>query len=610
MKNWWDIEFKYYSRIRIWLKRWTLILNRFSVFAATVLILTFIFDVGFLSGVEPRQHLHLFYGLSLGFFFAYYLVSFIRALYEKTDKRYIIWPDFARLVLVFLVLGGGFLNVEYFESFPILRLFTHRYVLNLTFLIIFLSESGRISLRLLNRRMNPALLFIGSFTALIIIGAGLLLLPNSTTTGISLVDSLFTSTSAVCVTGLVVMDTATAFTPLGQTIILGLIQLGGLGVMTFTTFFGLFFRMGNSFQSQLLLKEVLNLDKVSGMFRVLLKILLVTLFFEFLGAVLIFHSIAGVPSLGGIQDKVAFSVFHSISAFCNAGFSTLSNGLYSEAIRYNHGLQVWIMALIVLGGLGFPIIFNYFTLIRHFIGNKVRQLLGRQVRYIHRPRIINLNARIVVFTTASLIVFGAIMFFLFEQNNTLAGESWFGKISGSFFGSITPRTAGFNTVDVSKLLTPTLLLTMFLMWIGASPGSTGGGIKTTTFTVALLNLVNLATGKNHFVIGRREIPYNSVQRAFAVVFLSILVISFGTFLILIFQPGLNPLFVLFEATSAFSTVGLSLGITSQLVIPSKIVIICMMLAGRVGLLTLIFSFVGEQKNTKGFRLPSENIYIN
>lgn len=608
--NRWNIEFKYYSKLSAWLKRGTVIVNRFSVVAATVLLLTFIFDVGFLSEAEPRQYLHLFYGLSLGFFFAYYLVSFIRTLYERTDKHYIIWSDFARLALVFLVFEGGFLNVEYFESFSFLRIFTHRYILNLTFLIIFLSESGRYSLRLLSRRMNPALLFIGSFTALIIIGTGLLMLPNSTTAGISFIDSLFTSTSAVCVTGLVVVDTATAFTPLGQTIILVLIQLGGLGVMTFTTFFGLFFRMGNSFQSQLLLKEVLNLDRIGGIFKVLLKILLVTLVFEFLGAVLIFHSIARIAALGGLQDKMAFSVFHSISAFCNAGFSTLSNGLYTEAIRYDHSLQVWIMVLIVLGGLGFPIIFNYFTLIRHFIGNKVRQLLGRQVRYIHRPRIINLNARIVMFTTAALIAFGAILFFIFEHNNTLAGESWFGKISGSFFGSITPRTAGFNTVDVGKLLTPTLLLTIFLMWIGASPGSTGGGIKTTTFAVALLNIVNLATGKKHFMVGRREISNTSVQRAFAVVFLSVLVISFGTFLILIFQPNLNPLSVLFEATSAFSTVGLSVGITAQLAIPSKFVIILLMLIGRVGLLTIVFSLVGQQKSAVGFRLPAENIYIN
>jgi len=606
----WDIEFKYYNHIDRARRVALAVMSRVSVILAASLLILLVYEFGFLDVHHRANTISVYYEIGLFYFVLVYFGNFTRAIVCYRSDKVLFYTSLLKVFSVFIAFVGSFFFKDQASHSVFIQLISHHYYLNLIIVVIFFIEVGRASFEVLTRRLNPAMIFIGSFTFLILVGAGLLLLPNSTTHGISVIDAMFTSTSAVCVTGLICVDTATAFTPFGKVVIIVLIQMGGLGVMTFTTFFGLFYKNESTFQSQVMLKEILNLDRLSGIFRALLSILIITLVIELIGAFFIFQAIADVAPLGDFAGKVAFSAFHSISAFCNAGFSTLTDNLYTDFLRQNYSLHFWIMVLIVFGGLGFPIIFNYITLVKHFVSNKVRQLMGKQQRYMHIPRIINMNARIVVFTTAGLILFGAIMFFLLERNNTLAGEGIVGKITGSFFGSISPRTAGFNTIDVTKMLPSTILITIFLMWVGASPGSTGGGIKTTTFALALFNIINLATGRKHLVVGRREIPSNSVQRAFAVIFLSVIAIGFGTFLVMIFQPSLNYLSVLFEATSAFSTVGLSVGITSQLTIPSKIVMILLMFIGRVGLLSLIFSFLRQHQRGNGYRLPSENIYIN
>lgn len=606
----WNIEFKYYNHIDRARRVALTVMSRISVILAASLLILLVYEFGFLDAHHRANTISVYYEIGLAYFVLVYFGNFIRAIASYSRDKFLFYASLLKVFAVFIAFVGSCFFKDQENHTAFIQLISHHYYLNLIIVVIFFVEVGRASFEVLTRRLNPAMIFIGSFTFLILVGAGLLLLPNSTTHGISIIDALFTSTSAVCITGLICVDTATAFTPFGKVVIIVLIQMGGLGVMTFTTFFGLFYKNESTFQSQVMLKEILNLDRLSGIFRALLSILIITLVIELIGAFFIFQAIADVAPLGDFAGKVAFSAFHSISAFCNAGFSTLTDNLYTDFLRQNYSLHFWIMVLIVFGGLGFPIIFNYITLIKHFVSNKVRQLMGKQQRYMHIPRIINMNARIVVFTTAGLILFGAIMFFLLERNNTLAGEGVMGKITGSLFGSISPRTAGFNTIDVTKMLPSTILITIFLMWVGASPGSTGGGIKTTTFALALFNIINLATGRKHLVVGRREIPSNSVQRAFAVIFLSVIAIGFGTFLVMIFQPSLNYLSVLFEATSAFSTVGLSVGITSQLTIPSKIVMILLMFIGRVGLLSLIFSFLRQSQRGNGYRLPSESICIN
>ncbi len=464
------------------------------------------------------------------------------------------------------------------------------------------------SLQLSNRNVNPALLFVFSFFFIILFGTGLLMMPNATNHGIGFTDAFFTSTSAVCVTGLIVVDTASHFTVLGQIIIGILIQIGGLGIMTFTSFFGYFFKGGSSIGHEFLLKELLNEDKLGEIFKTLVKIMTLTFSIELLGALLIYSSISPVF----FQDQlslIGFSVFHSVSAFCNAGFSTLTDGLYDVGIRDNYLLQFFIANLIIIGGLGFPIVFNYYRLLRHYIRNFYNQITGKG-HYVHIPRIINLNTRIVMITTALLLAVGFVVFLLTEYNNTLRDLPLTGKLAGAFFGSVTTRTAGFNTIDMTAMAPLTVLACLFLMWVGASPASTGGGIKTTTFAMAVMNTISLSKGKGRIEIFGRELASESVRRAYAVMFLSLVVIGISVILVLVFEGSKFELDkVIFEVVSAFGTVGLSLGITAKLSIASKWTIIFTMFLGRVGTLTLLVGLFRKMRSFQ-YHYPKSNIMIN
>lgn len=468
-------------------------------------------------------------------------------------------------------------------------------------------EVSTSSLHLTNRNTNPGLLFAFSFLFIILIGTGLLLLPNATYTGIGFTDAFFTSTSAVCVTGLIVVDTATYFTPLGQFFIIVLIQVGGLGIMTFTSFFGYFFKGGSSFSHEFLLKDLINEEKLGEIFNTLLKIIMVTFTIEAIGAMIIYSTLD--PSMfNGNLRVIGFSVFHSISAFCNAGFSTLSDNLYQPGFRSNYNLHYAIGVLIILGGLGFPIVFNYYHLIRQFVKNKYQQIATKS-RYFHTPKIINVNTRLAVITTLILLVTGFVFFMFSEYDHSLKGLSMQGKIAGAFFGSVTTRTAGFNSVDMSLLAPSTILVYFFLMWVGASPASTGGGIKTTTFAVAVLNFISMAKGKERVEIFGRELSNESGRRAFAVIFLSFLIIGLSVLLLSITDGNLALTKIIFEVFSAFGTVGLSLGITAQFSLAGKWILIITMFLGRVGTLTILVALFRKMRNFR-YSYPSENIMIN
>ena len=455
--------------------------------------------------------------------------------------------------------------------------------------------------------LNPAQLFIISFLSLIAIGTLLLVLPSATHSQIKPIDALFTSTSAVCVTGLAVVDTGSFFTTFGQVVILLLIQAGGIGIMTFTSYFSYFFKGGSSYHSQLVLSEVTNIEKISEVFATLKKIILITFSIEAIGAVLIYNSIDSTV-ITSLNERLFFSVFHSISGFCNAGFSTLQNSLYETPFQFNYPMHLVVASLIILGGIGFPIVLNLLNYLKvkilfYSLGffNKKKQQ--------YTPRLININTRIVLVTTLVLIVGGTILFYIFEYNNTLAGHSFLGKIATAFFGSVTTRTAGFNTVDTSALSIPTVFTFIFLMWIGASPGSTGGGIKTSSFAIAVLNILNVVRGKSRLEIYRREISTTTINKAFAIIILSIFVISIAILSISIFDAGKSLLSITFECVSAYSTVGLSRGITAQLSSASKVVLIITMFLGRVSTLTLLIAIV-KKAGSEIYRYPSENILIN
>ena len=348
-------------------------------------------------------------------------------------------------------------------------------------------------------------------------------------------------------------------------------------------------------------------DKIADVFATLKKILLLTFLIEGVGLlmVFVFSERTGFSSIG---DQLFFSLFHSVSAFCNAGFSTLSNSLYDNAFRFNYPLQLGIATLFILGGIGFPIIFNFFKYLKYVIINRI-QFLRKKREVIHVPWIINLNTRIVVITTAILIVTGTMIFYWFEYDNTLKEHSELGKIVTAFFGAVTPRTAGFNTIDTATLNFSTIMFIFLLMWIGASPGSTGGGIKTSTFAIGTLNYLSIARGKDRMELFTREVADISIRRAFAIISLSLAVIGAAVFLIASFDHEKELLPIAFECFSAYSTVGLSLGITADLNIPSKLVIITTMFIGRVSMLTILIAFLRKVKYLK-YRYPTEEILIN
>lgn len=450
---------------------------------------------------------------------------------------------------------------------------------------------------------NPAIVFVGSFIILALSGAFLLMLPSATTNGITFTNALFTSTSAVCVTGLAVVDTAKDFTFMGQSIILVLIQLGGIGILTFTSFFAFFFRGSSSFKEGLNTKDFIAHDGLKDVFRAALNVVIFTLSVELIGAIFIYSSITEVSS---IDNKLFFSIFHSISAFCNAGFSIFSSGLFDESIRFNYYFQWVIMVLITFGGLGHNIIFNFYQYIKTY----VTEFFDKNL--IHKDvRIITLNTKIVIYTSAFLLISGWIFMFISEYNNTLQmQETLFGKITNAAFNAVTPRTAGFNVVDFSQMTLPSLLFIIFLMWIGASPASTGGGVKTSTFAIATLNILAIAQGKSRIQLFGRRISGESTSRAFAILCISLIVIGISIMALLIFEPAGTPLItVAFECFSAYSTVGLSLGFTPTITEPSKYVLIAVMFIGRIGMLNLMIGLL-RQMNHQFYEYPKENILIN
>ena len=432
------------------------------------------------------------------------------------------------------------------------------------------------------------------------------MMPNATTQPLTFVDALFTATSAVCVTGLIVVDTATYYTTFGQVIILGLIQIGGLGILTFVTYFSYFFKGGVSYETQLSMGEMTYSRRMGDVVTTLKSILYVTFGVEAVAAALIYISVYDLPNMD-ISEQLFFAIFHAISAFCNAGFSTFSAGMYDDALRFNYPLQLIIATTFIFGGMGFVIVVNVLRYLRY----RMQQLLYRHdQRYEYRPWLLNINSRITLITTAALLLIGLLGVLLFEYNNVLADhESFFGKVVTALFTASTPRTAGFNSIDMSTLAFPTIMLTIFLMWIGASPNSTGGGIKTSTLAIALLNTLSLARGQTKVEVFKREIADISIRRAFAIMWLSLLIIGMGVTLISYDQPELDLIKVVFECFSAYSTVGLSLNLTTQLSDFSKIVIVVIMFVGRVGMLTLFIALL-KNKRERHYRYPTEEITIN
>lgn len=429
------------------------------------------------------------------------------------------------------------------------------------------------------------------FLIIILLGAVLLSLPISSRNGefTPFIDALFTATSATCVTGLVVYDTYTYFSVFGQSIILLLIQIGGLGFMMIATMFMLVLRRKIGIKERGLIKESINTINIGGVVRLAKHILIGTFLFQGIGAIIL--SIKFSNEIGSIPG-IFNGIFHSISAFCNAGFDLMGRyGQFTSLTRYSNDavVNITILILIVLGGIGFVV---WEDIYKNNINYK---------RY-------KLHSKIVLITTLCLIIFSALLFYILEKENLLFNKNIKESVLISLFHAITPRTAGFNTVDISSLSEGSKLLTMILMVIGGSPGSTAGGIKTTTFVVAILTVVSSVKKTNDINTFQRRLEENILKQAHSIITIYILASIFAMLCISKLQPEFNIIDIAFEVLSAIGTVGLSTGITSKLIVESKFIIILLMYCGRVGSLSVLLAVTGN-RNSVLIRNPVEKIIV-
>lgn len=438
-------------------------------------------------------------------------------------------------------------------------------------------------------RLNPAQVLALGFAGLILIGSILLNLPIASVDrkSIGFVDSLFTAASAVCVTGLAVVNTATYWTLFGKVVILILIQIGGLGFMTMATLGALIIGRKITLKQRLVIQEGLNQFSLEGVVKLTKYIILSTLVIETLGAVIL--SMRFIP-IYGLKTGIWYSIFHSISAFCNAGFDIIGNSMvpFVGDIVVN----ITIALLIIIGGLGYTV---YIDLTTH--------------KELRRS---TLNTKFVLLFTIILLIIGFVFILIIEYNNpkTLGNLPFIDKITASMFQAVIPRTAGFNSIDIGSMTKATTFFMIVLMFIGGSPGSTAGGIKTTTFGVIILTIISVLRGKSDVELFKKRIPNELIFRALAVLSIALFVIVFVTMVLTLTEAENSFLDLLFETTSAFATVGLTRGITPDLSSIGKLILAFCMFAGRLGPLTLGFALARRQNKDKGsYRYPEGRIMI-
>ena len=443
--------------------------------------------------------------------------------------------------------------------------------------------------------MDPAKVMVIGFASVVLLGALLLNLPIATKSGesIGLLDALFTATSAVCVTGLIVVDTATYWSIFGQVVIITLIQIGGLGFMTIATMFALLTKKKINLRERLLIQESLNQKDLSGMVRLTRYIILITFLIEGIGAILL--SFTFIPQFG-LGRGVWYSIFHAISAFCNAGFDLMGSvsGPFTSLTSYvdNFMIVMTISALIILGGIGFPVMLDV-------------------IRTKKASRL-NMHSKVVIFTTAILIGIGSIFIFVVEFNNpkTLGTLSLPGKLLAAFFQSVTTRTAGFNTIDLTLIKESSLFIMMILMFIGASPASTGGGIKTTTLASLVITVRSFISGKGDIEVCERRISGATITKAIGIFFIATALVVFGTLALSLTDEGFTLVECGFEIVSAIATVGLSIGGSPSLTTMGKVVVMIAMFIGRVGSLTIFVALLSKGARKKPpVRYPEGKIIV-
>lgn len=507
------------------------------------------------------------------------------------------WPTFVLSVLLLLEIGGLALGRQTPWLLQVLGKLhagslTQAYLvaIQIYILAVFAVELPHLHQGFARLKVRPALAFVMLFAVLVLVGTGFLMLPRATPADqpIGLLDALFTSTSAVCVTGLIVRDTGTGFTVFGQVVILVLIQLGGLGIMSLTGALGLLLGRGIGVRESSLLREVFQVPMMAEVGRMVRTIILLTLGIEAVGALLLYREMGETPS------PLFASVFHAVSAFCNAGFSLNSDSLMG--LSHRPVAMGTVTLLLVTGGLGFGVLVSLGAWLR-----------GRALRGPGRVPRLDLNTAVVLGVSGILLLGGWVLLAALEWNGSLAGLSPGLKLSQAFFQGATCRTAGFNSMDLTALSPAALFLMVILMYIGGAPGGTAGGVKVTAVAIIWANMRSVSAGLTRVRLGRREIDPVQVSRSMLVLS-AFLVLAAVSVFVLLFTEKLPFMMTVFEVFSALGTVGLSLGMTALLSPVGKLVIILLMFVGRLGPLTLAGSLVGAAQEPR-VRLPRGRILI-
>ncbi|ENZ5626662.1 TrkH family potassium uptake protein [Enterococcus hirae] len=441
------------------------------------------------------------------------------------------------------------------------------------------------------KRLSPVQLIAAGFFILILFGGSLLTLPFFSRSGESthFIDALFTATSAVCVTGLTTLNTAEHWNSAGQFLIMTLIEIGGLGFMMIPILFFAIAKKKISFSMRIVLKEALNLEEMSGVIKLMIYILKFAVVIQVIGAVAL--SVVFIPEFGWAKG-VWFSIFHAVSSFCNAGFDLLGDSLLAD--QTNVYLIMVVSALIIAGGLGF--------------------IVWRDILSYHRVKKITLHSKVALSVTALLLIGGFILFFITERNGlTLVKGTFTERLANTFFMSVTPRTAGYYSIDYLQMSHAGLILTMFLMYIGGTSGSTAGGLKTTTLGILLIQMHAMFKGKTRAEAFGRTIRQAAVLRALTLFFvtLSLCVVAIMVLSVTETIPKTSGIeYIAFEVFSAFGTVGLTMGLTPDLTLIGKLVIISLMYIGRVGIMTVVFSLLVKANRTEAnYKYPEESIML-
>ncbi|ABZ92695.1 Potassium transport system, membrane component [Leptospira biflexa serovar Patoc strain 'Patoc 1 (Ames)'] len=566
----------------------------FYIFFGFLSVAILILDFGFYYPVEWKPYVTISIRTLVSFFIGYETLHLI-----FTNKKWKEYLDLHKIELIILLMLG--LEVIYEKN--IISVLKSYHISGDDTTLIFLSANQflflfsnlahffRLSKKRESKKLNPSIVFVGSFAFIILMGVCFLHFPKSTNGDVRTIDILFTTISATCVTGLSTLDISSQFTLTGQLVILLLIQVGGLGLMTLTSFFSIFLTGKGSVSDTLMLKDLLSEETMGRAKDTLKQITLQTLAIEFVGATLLFCSFPKNFPVS-FPEKIYYSVFHSISAFCNAGFSLMPNGMATEAFRDSEGFLTILMFLIVFGSLGFPVLYQIRTRLFH-----PRDQIFRW----------SLTSKLVFRMSALLLIFGWTSHLLLEWDMSLKEFSMEEKLFHSLFYSVTTRSGGLHTFDLGLMGHPMTFVTFFLMWVGGSPVSTGGGIKTTTFAISILNITNQIRGKSRMEIDYRTIADSTISRAGATIVLSLFVIFIAIFCLLLTENA-HFIDLCFEAVSAFSTTGLSRGLTPHLSDSGKIIICVVMFVGRVGILTLLIA-LSKKVDHIAYEYPKEYVVV-